>query len=243
MHAPAPPITVTTAPRATAIMAIAAHPDDVESWCAGTLALAIDQGALVRLLLVTSGDKGSDDPHVTSEDIARRREAEAQAAAAALGVAEVAFLRFPDGEVEDNTAFRSAIVAAIRRWRPAIIFTHDPEYPDPPYLCHRDHRITGRVALDAVYPLARDHLAFPEQIAEGLMPHAVQAVWLFASATPTTMVDITGGFERKITARLAHASQTKEPHALRERWHERAARIGAAAGISLAETFTVLELR
>src|SRR3712207_391817 len=86
------------------IMAIAAHPDDIESWCAGTLARAIDRGAVVRLLLVTSGDTGSDDPAATPHMVAVQREAEARVAAERLGIAEVVFLREPDGEVENTHA-------------------------------------------------------------------------------------------------------------------------------------------
>ncbi|HVC81653.1 MAG TPA: PIG-L deacetylase family protein [Chloroflexota bacterium] len=227
---------------AGSLMAVAAHPDDIESWCAGTLARAIDGGATARLLLVTSGDKGSADPLDTATDVARRRERETLEAARCLGIAEVAFLRYPDGEVENTRELRAAMVAYIRRWRPTVLFTHDPEHPYPPYLTHRDHRMVGRAVLDAAYPLARDRLSFPEQAAEGLEPHAVSVVWLFSSARPTAFVDIAAGFERKIAARLAHESQTGDREALRQDWRERAARVGAEAGLGLAEAFVVLRL-
>lgn len=168
-------------PGAGSIMAIAAHPDDIESWCAGTLARAIDNRATVRLLLVTSGDKGSSDPADLPATVAARREAEARAAARELGLSEVIFLRYPDGEVEPTHAFRGQLVEWIRRWRPEVVFTHDPEHPDPPYISRRDHRTVGRVALDAVYPCARDPLSFPDQVEAGLQPHLVRQVWLFAS--------------------------------------------------------------
>ena len=229
-------------PGAGPILAIAAHPDDIESWCAGTLAAAIDRGATVRLLLVTSGDKGTRDPDATSQQVASLREGEARDAAALLGLADVAFLRHADGEVEDSRALRGGIVGAIRQQRPTIVFTHDPEHPDPPYLTHRDHRIVGRAALDAAYPLARDRLSFPEHAAEGLAPHAVREVWLFASASADTYVDIGRSFERKVAARLAHRSQTEDAAALRLGWRDRAAGIGAPAGLELAEAFTVLSL-
>ncbi len=102
-------------PRARSILVIAAHPDDIESWCAETLACAIDAGATVRLLLITSGDKGSSDPLVTSDEVAALREQEAQEAARQLGPADVHFLRYPDGEVEDTRALRAELVSAIRR--------------------------------------------------------------------------------------------------------------------------------
>jgi LmbE family N-acetylglucosaminyl deacetylase len=193
----------------------------------------------VRLLLVTSGDKGSADPADTAALGAARREAEAREAARTLGLAEVAFLREPDGEVEDTRALRGAIVAHLRRWRPGALFTHDPEHPWPPYLAHRDHRVVGRAALDAVYPLARDRLAFPEHAAAGLAPHAVKAIWLFASAGADSRVDIAAGFERKIAARLAHVSQTPDPAGLCIGWRargrdRRAGGPGAGGGVHRA---------
>jgi len=229
-------------PGAVSILAIAAHPDDIETWCAGTLSVAIDRGATVRLLLVMSGDKGSRDLGATAEEVARARESEALDAARILGIADVTFLRHPDGEVEDSRALRGEIVGAIRRLRPAVLFTHDPEHPYPPYLTHRDHRVVGRAALDAAYPLARDRLSFPEHEREGLAPHAVREIWLFAGSMADVHIDISTMFDRKIRARLAHASQTVDVEALRRSWQERAARVGAPAGLGLAEAFTVLHL-
>lgn len=236
------PITIVDPPGAVPIMAIAAHPDDIESWCGGTLARAIDAGATVRLLLVSSGDKGSADPAADPREIAATREAEATEAARRLGIGAVAFLRHPDGEIENTRELRGELAAWIRRWRPDVLFTHDPEHPEPPYIFHRDHRAVGRAALDAAYPLARDPLSFPEHRAEGIASHAVRQVWLFASHAATAYVDIAAGFERKIAARLAHASQTPDPAALPASWRARAAAFGAPAGLDLAEAFTVLEL-
>jgi len=231
-------------PFATQIMAIAAHPDDIESWCAGTLVAAIDNGASVRLLLVTSGEHGSSNRQDEPQQVALRREQEARTAAKVLGIEEVQFLNCTDGEVENTRTLRGDLVRWIRRWRPNVLFTHDPEHPIPPYLCHPDHRVVGRAALDATYPLARDHLAFAEQVRdEGLEPHSVEQVWLFASSnTDVSYVDITTSFERKLQARLAHASQTNDPQALREGWRTRAAAIGKPAGLPLAEAFTILRL-
>lgn len=233
---------VVDAPRNVSIMAIAAHPDDIESWCGGTLAQAIDNSCTVRLLLVTSGDKGSNERGADPRAVAMQREREASEAAGRIGISDVAFLRYPDGDVEDTRRLRGDLVAWIRRWQPAVVFTHDPENPFPPYLTHRDHRVVGRVALDAIYPLARDRLVFPEHAVDGLQPHAVREVWLFSSAIASSYVDISSGFDRKIHARLAHASQTPDPAALPENWRMRAAQVGSAAGLPLAEAFTILRI-
>ena len=229
-------------PGAMSIMAIAAHPDDIERWCAGTLARTIEAGATVRLLLVTSGDGGSSDPHATRETVREQREREARIAADRLGIREVTFLREPDGAVENTAPLRGALVKWVRCWRPEALFTHDPEYPDPPYLSHRDHRVVGRAALDAVYPLARDRLAFPQLEIACLPPHAVHRVWLFASSRAKVYVDIASTFERKLAARLAHESQTSNPTTLAERWRRLAATTGAPLQLAAAEAFTLLHV-
>jgi LmbE family N-acetylglucosaminyl deacetylase len=237
--APAPAV---TDPPSGSVMAIAAHPDDIERWCGGTLARAVDAGARVRLLLVTSGDKGSTDPAADPATVAATREREAREAARVLGLADVAFLRYRDGEVENTRELRADIVGWIRAWRPDALFTFDPERPLPPYLRHRDHVATGRAALDAVYPLARDPLAFPGQRAQGLMPHKVGQVWLFASAVADRAVDIGRTLEQKIAARLEHESQTPDREALITSWRRQAFEIGAPFHLTAAETFTVLDI-
>ena len=223
-------------------LVIAAHPDDVESWCAGVVARMIDGGAIVDYLILTSGDKGSADLSVLAPDVARIREAEQEDAAQILGARSVHFLRHPDGELEDSAALRGEVVRYLRLLRPEVVFAHDPEHPYPPYVTHRDHRIAGRVALDAIYPAARDARFYPEHLAEGLTPHVVTQVWLFSSAVPREWVDISATLERKISARLAHVSQTGDPDALRANWRQRAAHIGAPVGLECAEAFVVMRL-
>jgi LmbE family N-acetylglucosaminyl deacetylase len=235
-------MTVLAPPSNERLLVVAAHPDDLESWCGGTITQAVDQGCRVRLALVTSGDKGSSDPLTTPERIAAEREAEARRAADVLGIEAVDFWRYPDGEVENTNELRGRIVEVFRRWRPECVFTHDPVAPLPRYLCHRDHLAVGRATLDAVYPLARDVHYFPEHHRAGLMPHKVRRVWLFASGAADHYVDITAGIERKIAARLEHRSQTPDPAILPGNWRARAKRCGEPAGVPLAETFTLLEL-
>jgi len=229
-------------PSATRVLAICAHPDDIESWCGGTLALLVERGCEVRLAVCTPGEKGSADRHVTAAQVAETRIREQRAAAARLGISAVRFLDGRDGELEDTQNFRAQIVRLLREFQPEVVFTHDPEHPYPPYIAHRDHRVVGRVVLDAVYPAARDHLFFPEQLAEGLTTHAVSQVWLFASLIATTAIDISTTLERKIVARLDHRSQTGDPDDLRVSWRDRAAAIGAPFGLPAAETFTVVVL-
>jgi len=229
-------------PSARSIMAIAAHPDDIESWAGGTLARALDRGAEVRLLLATSGDKGSSDPGDSPAEVAKRREEETCTAGRRLGLTDIAFLRYLDGEVEDTRELRQEMVAWIRHWKPGALFTFDPEHPYPPYIGHRDHRVVGRAAIDAASLLAHNPHAFPDQRNQGLLPHAVRELWLFASTAPTHWVDIAAGLDRKIAARLAHVSQTPDPASLDAGWRNRAAEIGRPAGLAAAESFVVVRL-
>lgn len=242
MHVSASIPQVAEPPAGTGVLAVAAHPDDIESWCGGTLARMIQAGVPADYLLLTSGDKGSEDPTHASGQLASLCEEEQLEAARRLGARGVHFLRHLDGELEDSLKLREQVVRCLRELRPEIVFTHDPERPYPPYTTHRDHRIAGRVTLDAIYPAARDRRSFPEHHDRGLQPHKVRQVWLFASAAPDTWVDIADGFDRKLLARLAHTSQTADPEDLRKRWRERAERIGAPVGLALAEAFVVLQL-
>ena len=230
-------MTMATPDAATALV-IAAHPDDIESWCAGAVAGLVRAGWRAVYVLCTSGEKGTSDPNESAEAIATRREEEQRQAARIVGADEPVFLRLGDGELEDTREFRGLLVREIRRHRPRLLITHDPEHPWPAYITHRDHRIAGRVALDTAYPYARDPLHFPEQLtADGLAPHAVAEVWLFCSETPDHYVDISATLDTKIAARLAHASQTGDAAALAESWRTRAQATGQAGRMRYAEAF------
>lgn len=232
----------TGTPSAGTCLVVAAHPDDIESWCGGTVALMSEQGATVYVLLCTRGDKGSADPHAVPASVAAVREREQREAAEVLGVRGVRFLDHEDGFLEDTPDLRRELVRAIRELRPEVVFTHDPVHPYPAYTVHRDHRVAGRVTLDAVYPAARDRLYFPEHETEGLWPHKVREVWLFSSTEPDAWVDIKATLTKKIAARLKHSSQTPDPSALWNSWEDRAREVGAPVGIGAAEAFKVLLL-
>ena len=192
-------------------LCIVAHPDDIEFYCAGTVLKLTRRGVTVAFLLATSGDKGTSDPAVSSAALAKTREAEQVAAARALGVEEVEFLRHPDAELVESLALRGQFVAAIRRARPDLLLTFDPT---PAYRYHPDHRVIGRVALDAAWPTARDRLSFPALGA----PHETAEAWCFASPDPDLLVDVRDVLEPKIASRLEHRSQTPSPVRLRHRW-------------------------
>lgn len=189
-----------------------AHPDDIDFFCAGTVLKLTRRGVVVDFVLATSGDKGTDDPALTGADLAQAREAEQLESARILGAGRVEFLRRRDAELTEALDFRAELVREIRRSKPDVLLTFDPS---PGYRQHPDHRVTGRVALDAAWPCARDRLSYPE----AGPPHKTGEAWLFAGPGSDLEVVLTEEeLEEKIRARLAHRSQTRSPASLRARW-------------------------
>lgn len=189
------------------VLVIAAHPDDAEFGAAGSVACWTREGKTVVYVLCTNGEKGTGDRNVSPEWLAKVREKEQLAAAQVLGVREVMFLHYPDQGLEDTAAFREDIVRVIRKYRPFVVVTSDPYRR---YIWHRDHRVTGQVVLDAVYPFARDHLAYPSLLNEGFEPHKVKEILFWASEDVNYRVDITRTFDLKLAALRCHESQVKE---------------------------------
>ncbi|HEU5424037.1 MAG TPA: PIG-L deacetylase family protein [Nitrolancea sp.] len=222
------------------VMIVVAHPDDMEFSSAGTLAKMAKEGKRVRLVQCTSGDKGTSRRDINSQELAELREGEEREACRRLGVQEVEFLRLKDGELMPDLNFREKVVQQIRDFRPDVLITHDPFRP---YSLHPDHRAVGITAVDSVYPTARDPLYFPEHLQSGLEPHKVAELWLFGSEYPDTYIDISDTFEDKINALKAHKSQVGEAETLADRLRERAAEVGKAQNIPLAEAFKVIKMR
>ena len=164
-------------------------------------------GKQVVFVVCTAGDKGTSDRDMAPERLAGIRDKEQREAAGVLGVREVVFLGHPDQGLEDTPEFRKQIVRLIRVYRPGTIVTSDPYRR---YISHRDHRITGQVVLDAVYPYARDHMAYPDLLAEGLEPHKVRELLFWDSEDVNFRSDITGTFDRKAAALRCHESQMGE---------------------------------
>jgi len=186
------------------VLVVTPHPDDAEYGVAGTVARWTNEGRTVVYVVCTNGDKGTSDREVKSESLTKVREKEQIAAANLLGVKEVIFLGYPDQGLEETPQFRKDIVKQIRRFRPETVVTADPYRR---YIWHRDHRITGRVTLDAVFPYARDHLSYPDLLEEGLEPHKVKEVLLWASENINHRLDITDTFPLKLNALREHKSQ------------------------------------
>jgi LmbE family N-acetylglucosaminyl deacetylase len=192
-----------------------AHPDDIDFFCAGAVVLMTRRGVTVDFVLATSGDKGTREPGSSGAQLAARREQEQLASARLLGAERVEFLGGRDAELLESLELRGALVREIRRSRPDLLLTFDPT---PGYRQHPDHRVVGRVSLDAAWPCARDPLSFPEAGA----PHETAEAWLFGSPPtappPDLVVDVREVLELKIAARLEHVSQTSSAARTRARW-------------------------
>ncbi len=218
------------------VMVVTAHPDDSEFGAGGTIAKLVKEGCEVTYVIVTNGNKGSGDRTMTSERLALIREAEQRNAARTLGVARVEFLGYPDCEVEDTRELRCDVTRQIRRWRPDLVIAMNPHRSYNLGGSHRDHRITAGVALDCVYPLARDHLAFPELMPD-YEPHKVLEIHLMQWENPQLVVDISDVMDLKLKALACHASQFADFPGVEKRVRERSAELGKPKGYAYAETF------
>ena len=223
-------------------MVLVAHPDDADFGPAATAARWIDAGSEGWLVCCTSGDQGGEDPDADPLALAALREAEQRIAAAIIGYAGVTFLHGPDGALANDLALREQLVREIRTFRPDAVLATDPEtlfYSDGG-VNHTDHRAAGMAAVDAVYPAARNPMAFPALARGGLAAHRVRRLYLFWSDRENVWLDVTATLERKIDALRAHTSQITDPDGLATRIRKWAAEEGAPIGAAAAETMRLV---
>ncbi|MCI0477210.1 MAG: PIG-L family deacetylase [Anaerolineales bacterium] len=228
-------------------MAISAHPDDQEFTVAGTLAKWARAGCEIVTVCITSGDAGSNektDPDLAKHKLAQMREEEQRAACRVLGIAHVEFLHYPDGILQPTLELRRDLTRLIRKYKPEVVLCGDPtvRYYGNSYLNHPDHRAAADAALDAVFPSAGTRFIFPELLAEGFEPHAVNKIFIHGAEKSETYVDIRATLEIKITALKEHQSQLGDwdPAEMMREW----ARDGAAEhGLEYAESFRVMILK
>ena len=228
-------------------MVVFAHPDDAEIGSGGVIGRWIAAGCEVAYVLCTNGQAGTADRGLSPDELVTRRAAEQRAAADFMGVRHVEMLGYPDGELEDTRAVLGDVVRAIRRHRPHTVLVHDP-YRIQGFQ-HRDHRKAGIVTTDAVYPYARDHLHFAEQITrEGLEPHKVRELWYWGADEPNVIVDVTDFIDRQIAAVIRHQSQVPgfnvpEGTSMGERLKKNAADLAAGYGFEMGAVFRRLVAR
>jgi len=217
-------------------LVVVAHPDDAEFLCGGSIAKLCAEGWEVNYILTTSGDMGTRDDKLSRPAMSAIREKEQVAAATVLGVKEVVFLRYPDGFYEDTAESRGKIVREVRRLKPDLVITWDPYRTS---FTHRDHRLTGQSTIDALYPLARNPLGYPEHLLEGLAVHRVNEVWLAGTANPDHWVDVSDTFDIRIKALRKHKSQIGSApiSGLRKRLKDRLREVAKDQEFELAEAF------
>jgi LmbE family N-acetylglucosaminyl deacetylase len=226
------------------VLAVFAHPDDVDFGGGGTVARWIADGLEVAYLIITRGDAGGFDD-TPRDEMPVLREAEQRAAAAALGVHDVTFLDgYFDGRLTPTIELRRDITKVMRRFRPDRVLTSSPlrRWERIAGPSHPDHLAVGEATTCAVYPDARNAFAFPELLAEGLEPWVVREIWYQAGPDPDHVVDVTGTFPAKLAALRRHITQTSHVDVelmLRERMAI-VARTGGLPDGRLAEAFTII---
>lgn len=243
--APRPRALLTDVERA---LVVTAHPDDVDFGAGATVASWTQAGIEVAYCICTSGDAGGYDD-TPRERMGPLRETEQRAAAAAIGVHDVSFLRYPDGRLTSSIELRRDISREIRRFRPDRVLAQSPEiWWQRLGASHPDHRAAGEATVAAVYPDARNPFAHPELLVdEGLEPWTVRELWLMAAPEERIdhVVDVTGTIDRKIAALREHRSQIANMDDLEGRIrtvHTRwASRFGLPDG-ALAEAFQVVSI-
>jgi LmbE family N-acetylglucosaminyl deacetylase len=228
------------------VLGVFAHPDDAEIAAGGILAAWAAAGREVHLLILTNGDRGSQDPAASREELAATRRAETEAAAEVLGLASARVLSTHDGELENTDIVREAVTRRIREVRAETVVSVDPTavFFENRYYNHSDHRTAGWIALDSCFPGSGNPHFFSEHLGEGLQVQDVHDVWLGWTNDANRIEPIDAvSFRKKIDALAAHVSQITEGIAY---WDEQlgkdARRLGEKISAEFAEEYRVLDL-
>jgi LmbE family N-acetylglucosaminyl deacetylase len=226
-------------------LVIVAHPDDIEFWLAGTIAMWVAAGTRVTYCVLTDGDAGGYDETVPRSEIPQLRRTEQLAAAKVLGISDVRFLGLGEDEVRCSPHLRRELVQLIREIRPHRVVTWSPEWNWARFRSsHPNHRATGTVTLEAIYPDADNKFAHMDLLADkSLAPWRVPEIWLINSPRPDHYVDITEVFDKKVAAVSAHRSQVGNRPNLASELRARIEPNASLAGLPhgrLAEAFQVV---
>ncbi len=227
------------------VLGVAAHPDDLDFGAAGALAAFAADGAAVYYLILTDGSKGTADQSIAATDLIKTRQAEQRAAVRAIGARDVDFLDYQDGRLEITMDLKRDIIKAIRSIKPDVVVTMDPSVlysAERGLINHPDHRAAGQATLDAVFPLARDHLSFPELFAAGFEPHKVATVLLVNFNMQNFIVNISKTIDLKMKALESHASQMSDLAKTQKRMRDLAEQMGAANGYAYGEGFMRIDI-
>ena len=228
------------------ILVILAHPDDPEFFCGATLARWARAGHHITYLLLTCGDKGfnpTTHPEMTPDKLCSIRHEEQYAAAKVIGAEAVHFMEYPDGYLTADLDTRRAVVREIRRFKPDILLTCDPQTLFAVYgINHPDHRAAAQAACEAVFPSAGSRLIFADLLPAGYEPHDVKRLYIHGTEKSNTWVDVSETLEIKIKALQQHVSQI-DPNEVGKWLTDWAADEGKDKGMKYAESFRVMILK
>ena len=224
------------------VLAISAHPDDLEFGAAGTLAKWVDEGAELTICIVTDGSTGTQDRELMGERLAEIRRGEAEEAAKIIGATDLLWLGYPDGYVEYTLELRRELARVFRKYRPHRFVVMDP-IPTVAgrFINHPDHRAVGQASLDVSMTAGTTPGHFSELLDEGLEPwRGLREVWIQGPGVKATAVDISATIDRKIAALHCHRSQIGDPEQVTAWVRSRTAEQGEPFGYEYAETFDVI---
>lgn len=223
------------------VLCVGAHPEDLEIHAGGTIARLIDADVTVQYVLCTSGNRGTDDPNLSMEEIGARREEEQRRAATILGVEALTFLRHDDGDLQyESRALRRELVGLIRQHQPRAIITHDPLPGDGSQdscALYPDHLTVGHTVFEAAFLVAPAPLFYPEQLKAGLPLHKPSALYFIMSQNPNVFVDVEPVWARKMDAVQQHESQGRHLPGVPTFFRRVAWQLGHTQGLELAEGF------
>ena len=228
-------------------MVIVAHPDDAEFAAAGTVVTWVRDGWEVYYVICTDATGGESDDATDVGPAAKRivsdtRKSEQRAAGVVLGLKDVFFLDYPDGQLQHSIELRRDLVRLLRTYRPSRVICQSPERTWTPTLIlgryHSDHLAAGQATLAAIYPMSQNPWDFPELLDEGLHPHKISEIYIAGAPNINHFVDISEVMEIKIEALLCHASQfIGRTEDVEKMVRTRIAELGTRYDVAFAEEF------
>src|SRR6266581_5190057 len=234
-------------------MVIVAHPDDAEFAAAGTVAAWVRDGWEVYYVICTDAtgggpDEATDVGPAAKHMISETRKREQRAAGAVLGLKDVFFLDYPDGQLQPTIELRRDLVRFLRQYRPSRVICQSPDRTWTPTLIlgryHADHLAAGQTTLAAIYPMSQNPWDFPELLEEGLAPHKIKDIYIMGAPVVNYFVDISDVMDIKIEALLCHASQfIGRVEEIKNIVRTRSADLGTRYGVAFAEEFHRTENR
>lgn len=220
------------------LLVVAAHPDDLETQCGGTIALLAQRGVAVFSLNCTAGDIGDSEGRFSRQALAVMRLAETDAAARALGIKATYNFGLPDGELVADLELRARVARLYRLTQADTVFTFDPFWTGQ---IHPDHRAAAFAAIDAYMP-SKMPLYRPEQLNEaGASLGCVERIFIFSTdRDPDIYIDVTEIYPTKLAASLAHKSQFPDPEQSLDWMKKRDVERGEVIGAQYAEAFRAM---